>query len=262
MKILKMLSVADLVTLLNIVFGASAIFTMIYGAATGDPEFMPRASMLILMGILADGLDGKLARYFKSEHTLGQDLDSLADAITFSLAPACLVFVQYFQEFRVFRSPILPGIFTGDVILGGICVLIVLCGVLRLARFNQGGQADKFVGLPSPANALVVTVFMLFPEQFRPFWVVLPIVVAQSLLMISDVEYPKMRGKIAAIAGSIVASLVLLLAFVQFRQIDIPKSPVSSAAIIVLGLVFLISYIAIGPVYQSRSAGKTNRKKK
>ena len=262
MKILKMLSIADVVTLLNIIFGASAILTMIHGVATGDPEFMPRASMLILMGILADGLDGKLARYFKSEHTLGQDLDSLADAITFSLAPACLVFVQYFQEFKTFESPILPHILTGDVMLGEICVLIVICGVLRLARFNQGGQADKFIGLPSPANALVVTVFMLFPEQFRPFWIVLPLIVIQSILMISDVEYPKMRGKIAAIGGSIVASLVLLLAFIQFRQIDIPKSPLSSAAIIVLGLVFLISYIAIGPLYQSRNAGNGKEKKK
>lgn len=262
MKILKMLSIADVVTLLNIIFGASAILTMIHGVATGDPEFMPRASMLILMGILADGLDGKLARYFKSEHTLGQDLDSLADAITFSLAPACLVFVQYFQEFKAFQSPILPTILTGDVMLGEICVLIVLCGVLRLARFNQGGQADKFIGLPSPANALVVTVFMLFPEQFRPFWIVLPVIVIQSLLMISDVEYPKMRGKFAAVGGAIVASLILLLAFIQFREIDIPKSPLSSAAIIVLGLVFLISYIAIGPLYQSRSKVNKNQKKK
>ena len=99
MKIFKMLSIADFVTLLNVVFGAGAVLTLMYGWKTGDAEAVPRACMLILMGILADGLDGRLARYFRKEHVLGEDLDSLADALTFSLAPACLVFVRYFNDF-------------------------------------------------------------------------------------------------------------------------------------------------------------------
>ncbi len=261
MKILKMLSIADIVTLLNVVFGASAILTLIYGLMNpGDREFIPRASMFILMGILADGLDGRLARYFNKEHALGEDLDSLADAITFSLAPAALVFIQYFGDFASFKSPVLPRIFTGDAILGAICVFMVLCGVLRLARFNQGGQMDKFVGLPSPANAIVITTFMLFPPQFRPFWLVLPIVIVQSILMISDIEYPKIRRKSGAVVGSLVLTLIAMLVFIQLSHTDIAASPVSSAVIVVLGLVFLISYIAIGPVYHNYSLKRHLRK--
>lgn len=249
---LKMLSIADLITLLNLVFGSVAVMVLISGI-NGNMEPVYLACTLILLGVMADGLDGKMARRF-GKSSIGEDLDSLADAITFAVAPAILAFIQYRKDFRTIE-PFVYNLVAGDILLGAVCVFIILCTILRLARFNQGGQVERFIGLPSPANALVVTTFMLFPPNFRPFWILLPLIVLLSVLMISDIEYPKIGRKTGAVASIIISALILILIFAQLANVNIEESPLTTGIIVILGLTFFISYITMGPVYWRKKNG-------
>jgi CDP-diacylglycerol---serine O-phosphatidyltransferase len=154
-------------TAANIFFGFLAITKTIEGTmraqqqgAVHIPEYA-LAAQLIGVAVAADGLDGRIARMTNTVSDFGRELDSLADVITFGLAPAVLAFCWgfYFVEASLdkeIRAQILQaGYFLGFVYL--------LCGAARLARFNvvtnpipkNPGRPDRkyFVGLPIPAAA-------------------------------------------------------------------------------------------------------------
>lgn len=127
-------------TLAAICAGLTAIRMAAYGAFS-------MAIALIILAAVLDGVDGRLARALGSDSPMGAELDSLADAINFGVAPA---FVLYFWALEPARE------------LGWVAALIyALCCVLRLARFNVGIKAENatdkrfFVGVPSPLGALL-----------------------------------------------------------------------------------------------------------
>ena len=106
------------------------------------------AVQLILLACVMDGLDGRIARYMKSESQLGAELDSLADFANFGMAPALMLYAWALQDLKG---------------AGWIAVLFfAICCVLRLARFNvdnkseDEGNSEYFVGVPAPAGALLV----------------------------------------------------------------------------------------------------------
>lgn len=111
----------------------------------GDFETAVR---LILVACVLDGLDGRLARLLRCQSPVGAQLDSLADFVNFGVAPGLIIYVWALQEFSS---------------AGWIAVLgYAICCVLRLARFNVSGandaenaKSDFFVGLPSPAGAIL-----------------------------------------------------------------------------------------------------------
>ncbi len=90
MNIFRMMSIPDVVTLINALLGLSAIL------AAHEGNF-PLAFVLILMAAVADGIDGYLAR-LNSGSPMGEHLDSLADIISFGVAPACVIFFMYCNE--------------------------------------------------------------------------------------------------------------------------------------------------------------------
>ncbi len=171
-----------------------------------------RAVRLILLAAVLDGLDGRIARMLKSESKIGAELDSLADFLNFGVAPALIVHVWALQEWRG---------------AGWMAVLVyAICCVLRLARFNvtskEGDEAaDKgfFVGIPSPAGALLVMLPMfvsfLFPDLPKmPVELLGGYIVVVGLLMISNI--PTYSFKTIAIsrrnAKFVVLGFVLLIA--------------------------------------------------
>ena len=152
---------------------------------TSQGEFLA-AGWLIMLANIFDILDGRLARLTSVESRFGAELDSLADLVSFGMAPAFLGYTRYLEHDRVF----------GLVITG----IFVLCGALRLARFNvtPPGKHDVFQGLPIPAGAGILTTMTIFELQFFNFMripaVVIPVVViVTSFLMVSTVEYPAMK---------------------------------------------------------------------
>ena len=145
----------------NIAFGFYAIVQSIQGSAA-EQWYFDRAALAIGFAVLFDGLDGRVARATNTTSAFGRELDSLADVITFGVAPAVLAYAWGFRMLpatTLLRDRLLH--------LGvAVCFLFLICGASRLARFNvsinpqpknPGLPGRKyFVGMPIPAGAGVI----------------------------------------------------------------------------------------------------------
>jgi len=149
LSLVRNFRLADLVTIMNGFCGSFSLFSSANYLATGDEYYLQNALLFPLGGLIFDFLDGKVARWRKSSSMLGQELDSLADLISFGVAPAVLAFVVGLRT-------------TLDTVAlaGFIC-----CGLARLARFNAtvalvpkdgSGKAHYFEGLPIPSTLALV----------------------------------------------------------------------------------------------------------
>ncbi|GAC1418954.1 MAG: CDP-diacylglycerol--serine O-phosphatidyltransferase [Acidobacteriaceae bacterium] len=153
----------SLFTAANIAAGYYAITQSIQGTAA-DPSYFDRAALAIGFAILFDSVDGFIARMTNTASDFGRELDSLADVITFGVAPSLLA---YIWGFRMLPASLHPH-FRQNVVHAGVfaCFLFVICGASRLARFNisvnpqprnPGRPGRKyFVGMPIPAGAGVI----------------------------------------------------------------------------------------------------------
>jgi len=135
---------------MNGVCGSFSVFSSARYLITNDIDYLWTALAFPLAGLMFDALDGKVARWRNSSSLLGQELDSLADLISFGVAPALLAFVC---GLRTYLDTV--------VLTGFIC-----CGLARLARFNatvalvpkEKGKAKYFEGLPIPSSLGLVAV--------------------------------------------------------------------------------------------------------
>jgi CDP-diacylglycerol--serine O-phosphatidyltransferase len=180
-SIYKLIRIPDLVSLLNSFLGFSAVLLSFQGRITASVA-------LIFLATAVDGVDGFLARRM-GPGPLGVNLDSLADAISFGMAPA-------FLAWSVFGSPFW--------IIGGV---YLICGILRLARFNVAPKGEtSFNGLPIPAAAMIISISVLFSIPVLSAF----LMVILSAFMISDVPYPKCKDfRIVFFALAVVVAALL-----------------------------------------------------
>jgi CDP-diacylglycerol--serine O-phosphatidyltransferase len=174
----------NLVTLLGLCAGLTAIRMAIEGR-------FDLAMGAIILAIILDGIDGRLARYFRATSRFGEELDSLADFVNFGVAPALFMFIWRLDELSSF---------------GWICALVfAICTGLRLARFNAALLAEEprpdwsrdfFVGVPAPAGAglLLLPFFLqrIVDIRIAAFSVAIYAVLI-ALLMVSRI--PTLSGK-------------------------------------------------------------------
>ncbi|CUJ95277.1 CDP-diacylglycerol-serine O-phosphatidyltransferase [Shimia thalassica] len=174
----------DIIQLLPNLLTISAICAGLTAIRFGYEANYEMAVKLILAACVLDGLDGRLARMMKSTSAIGAELDSLADFLNFGVAPVL----------------VLHSWSLGDSRAGWIAVLCYsVCCVLRLARFNvssrmesEGGAHDFFVGVPSPAGAVLVMFPMVVSFAVTDMSPVSPLAVSVyvgliGLLMISRI---------------------------------------------------------------------------
>ena len=148
---------ADWVTLGNAVCGTGALFSMLSYLQDGRVQHVYYACALVLAALVFDVLDGRVARWRQQSSTLGRELDSLADVISFGVAPAVIAYGCGMQ-----------GLYDRIVL-----VYFVACGVSRLARFNvtaeamsEGGDKVKyFEGTPIPTSIVLVGLMALAAWQ-------------------------------------------------------------------------------------------------
>jgi len=166
---IKHVTVADGITICNALFGFSAILFLFLGL------FWVSFS-LILLGLLADGLDGVVARR-RGKGKLGEHLEPMADLTTLSIAPAAFVFVTYHSSVGQYLF-----------LLFGILILFFLSSVVRLGSFHILKDDAFFVGLPTSASTIVILV-----AAFVHLDIVLCIalILVLSLLMVSSIHFPK-----------------------------------------------------------------------
>lgn len=163
-RILKLIKFADIFTLANVIFGLTAIFF----AINKNYSYMIAA---LFLAVIADFIDGKLARKLKQQNTFGKELDSLADTISFGVAPAIF-------GFSLIQTPLAIISFT----------IFLFCGILRLAKYNIMDIRDGYEGMPITLNGIIIPTIFLFnvPVDFYPY-----IYIILGILMISNIRFRK-----------------------------------------------------------------------
>jgi CDP-diacylglycerol--serine O-phosphatidyltransferase len=216
----------------------------------GGPEHFAIAAKAIGASVFLDGLDGRIARMTNTTSEFGKEMDSLADVISFGLAPAILAFAWGVQ----FVGPTLGEAARSQLFNLGyfIAFLFLLCGAVRLARFNvqknpipkNPGRPDRkyFVGLPIPAAAaMVAAVVYGFDAVPLTWWPVsiawLALLALLGFLMVSTWRYYSFKG-ISLTKPHTPLLLILLGAFV-YSVLNYSK-PVF--------LVMAVSYVGSGIV--------------
>ena len=152
-------------TLLNVCSGALSV----HYSFTGNHHY---ASAFLLLAIVFDAFDGKLARHFKEVSELGAELDSLCDAISFGLAPFALVMSQ----------------FIGNPMVTVIGIFFVACGVYRLARYNVAHSDDGFEGIPITVNGALFP--MLYYLQATATFNIICMFL-MGIFMVSKIKIPR-----------------------------------------------------------------------
>ncbi len=227
----------SLLTLTSIFFSFFGIVSAING------DYVLAAALILVAGFF-DGVDGKVARLTKTTTRFGLELDSLADVISFGVAPAILLYMWALAPYGR---------------IGWVtCFVFVACGALRLARFNvQTGYIDpkRFNGLPIPAAAVMVGTTVLFchkvgldPANFR-----IPVLILAYLLsffMVSAVKFHAFKDLtlVKQKPFSSTVAFVLLLALIATSPFVVP---------------FFLSagYVISGPVLTTMLYRRSRRRK-
>lgn len=216
----------NMLTAGNLLCGFFSILTIFKGMKFGDGspeafEYYQQATYFIFAACVFDLLDGRVARLCKSDGPFGREFDSIADVVSFGIAPAMLL-----ARAVLFKLP-MP--YLGDA----IAVLYLLCAALRLARFNCMAAAPKkpnqsmdFVGLPVPmaAGAVVSTMYLVIDITtnrnlvIAGVWQVIMAVTMTivSLLMMSRVIYPSFKHVNFEKRGTIMAMLLSIASVCAF----------------------------------------------
>lgn len=166
-------------TALNMACGFMAILFSFHG------EFY-KACLFIVVGAIFDSVDGRIARWTNTQSSFGEQFDSLSDLVSFGVSPAIVYY------FRFLKDTGRPGMVA--------CFFFMLCGALRLARFNANidkNKSDYFQGLPIPggATAAISLVFLagLFPEITEYRALTVAYLLFYAFLMISNIPFPSFK---------------------------------------------------------------------
>ncbi|MBE2210114.1 MAG: CDP-diacylglycerol--serine O-phosphatidyltransferase, partial [Xanthomonadaceae bacterium] len=187
---------ARAVYLLPNLFTTGGLFAGFYAIIAAGQGKFGHACVAIFIAALLDGLDGRIARLTNTQSEFGVQYDSLADLVSFGMAPALVMYYWALQYMR------LDGPAPGK--LGWLAAfLYAACAALRLARFNsQVSSVDKrwFVGLASPAAAAIMAslVWTLHDNGFQGeamrYWAI-AVTVVVGLLMVSNLRYTSFKGR-------------------------------------------------------------------
>jgi CDP-diacylglycerol---serine O-phosphatidyltransferase len=227
-----------LITLGNMALGFFAL------TRTLTRDFIPAATA-VLVGHILDALDGRIARWTNTASAFGVELDSLADFLTFCVAPAFMMYELVLRDIQPWGLP--------------VALLFVGCGALRLAKFNTKahdgeGKSTHFTGLPTPAAGGVLAIFALLytaleqdklvrsikmvEAQVPLFYKFVPaIMFLLSVLMVSHVQYSTFKN-INLLRPRSLRALVLILMSVLLVYVY-PQNMI---------FIFYVSYIAWGLV--------------
>ncbi len=192
-------SIPNMFTLGNLYCG----FLSIGFAASGQ---LNNAAILIIIGMMLDSMDGRMARLLKADSEIGKQLDSLADIVTFGIAPSYLMYYSYFHQFGLL----------GIAIAG----LFPLFGAYRLARFNlipTKTSLDYFVGVPITAAGGIIAILTLFRSSI-PQIVTTVFFTAMCFLMVSKLKIPSLKNVPLPKYGTIVTLFLLCLLYIVLKE--------------------------------------------
>lgn len=194
--------IPNFITTLNVLCGSIAVVFILKGALT-------TGVVLILLAAIFDFMDGMSARLLNAYSPVGKELDSLADVISFGLAPGLIMYKLI--NTSLFNENVIPDLQSNltlvQLLLVGSAFLIPVFSALRLAKFNvDERQTSSFIGLPTPANALFICSLALIQEHgtipaIDNFVLATPalivITILFSLLLVSEIPMFSLKFKSA-----------------------------------------------------------------
>lgn len=230
----KIYLLPNLMTAGNLLCGFLAVLTIFKGMQAENlvaaKEDYQVAMLYIFGSCIFDLLDGRLARLGGQESPFGQEFDSLADMISFGIAPALLVSRAVLADLE-WETKLDPG---GTGITWAIAFIYLLCGGIRLARFNclarMGGGGSDFRGIPIPMAAGFVaslTYLIISSHEQKEglgigawSYVLAIMILGVSFLMVSNIRYPSFKKidlKTRATIWTLLLAAIILFALVKFR---------------------------------------------
>ncbi|TKG91151.1 CDP-diacylglycerol--serine O-phosphatidyltransferase [Puteibacter caeruleilacunae] len=239
---IKLWTIPNFVTLLNLLSGVVGILFALQGE-------LKIAGILVIIASVFDFLDGFAARMLKSYSSIGAQLDSLADMISFGLLPGILAFslISYAQYGGVvaINNTTLT---SADYLYFAATALIPMFSALRLAKFNiDTRQSDSFIGLPTPACAILFASFAIlaetttYPEVIAVILnpkIIIGFVVIFSILLVSEIPMFSFKFKHFGFSGdNKLRYFFLLLSVILFGTLLLYAIP------IIIILYILISFI-------------------
>lgn len=220
-EIRSFIAISDIISLLNMCSGFLAIISSI------NHNF-ELSAILMIIAIIFDSIDGWVARKTNRQDSLGfgKNIDSLSDIVSFGVAPAVFICTCINTT---------PSIMQAVVILTGL--MIVICGVLRLARYNViAGKIDTkdFIGFPIPGISFILATYYL-SGLFNPH-IALALSVIVSLLMASNIRYPKFDNMPLIGISAVLIVLLILPINLAIYNVNIPAT---------ILLIFCLYYLII-----------------
>lgn len=247
-----MKQVPNLFTLLNLVFGCMAIVsTLQNGIATfvtpegqqliDMPEKIWMASLFIGLAAVVDFLDGFVARLFKATSEMGKQLDSLADVVSFGVAPGMILYqllrLSFAQD---------PGGLDISIIWLAIAFILPAASAWRLAKFNlDTEQTYHFKGVPTPAVGLLVASFpLIYWNITEPWvrdvllnkWILIGIIVLLSFLMVCNLPMMSLKFKDFNLKNNFPKLLLLIIAIAAALFLSWLAVPVVFIAYVLVSL--------------------------
>jgi len=221
----------QLIYILPNLFTAGGIFSGVMSLIMSSEGRFDSAAWFILIALIFDGLDGRVARMTNTTSKFGVEFDSLADIVSFGVAPAMLLYQFCGEEFGRF----------GIVVSG----LYVVFGAIRLARFNvttSENEPSVFIGVPIPTAAVFISILILLYDKysFTQFTPLLLATLLVAVLMVSNIRYPSFK-KVDLQKANFIKVLVALVVSASLIFIY----PVESLSILIG------SYLAFGLIRAS-----------
>jgi CDP-diacylglycerol--serine O-phosphatidyltransferase len=214
----------QLIYILPNLFTAGGIFSGMMSLIMSSEGKFEEAAWLILLALIFDGLDGRVARLTNTTSKFGMEYDSLADIVSFGVAPAMLLYQYCGVEFGRF----------GMVVSG----LYVVFGAIRLARFNvttMDIEPSVFIGVPIPTAAVFISILVLLYEKYA-LTMHLPLLLAMLFtagLMVSNIRYPSFK-KVNLEKSNFIKVLVALVISASLIFIY----PIESLTVVIGGYLF------------------------
>jgi len=214
----------QLIYILPNLFTAGGIFSGMMSLIMSSEGKFEEAAWLILLALIFDGLDGRVARLTNTTSKFGMEYDSLADIVSFGVAPAMLLYQYCGVEFGRF----------GMVVSG----LYVVFGAIRLARFNVTTmeiEPSVFIGVPIPTAAVFISILVLLYEKYA-ITMYLPLLIAMLFtagLMVSNIRYPSFK-KVNLEKSNFIKVLVALVISASLIFIY----PIESLTVVIGGYLF------------------------
>lgn len=164
---------------------ASSVFVGVLSIIASSKGEFEKSSILLFLAMILDGLDGRVARMTNTTSKFGVEFDSLADIVSFGVAPAMLLYFYVGHEFGKFGAM--------------VSAMYVVFGAIRLARFNvstNSTEPNVFIGLPIPGSALALVVWIMFFKEYNLSEYSISILIFAiviSIIMVSNIRYPSFK---------------------------------------------------------------------